>query len=941
MYLWSALLFAVVAFFRKSLCASSSPSDRQSAGNELLTSSVNAQTSGNDLSSSGYFGIFSNTVSYMMDTGYSIADLITKRDARIDSVRHYEKKIFEETKPRGRFTDWVNCPPAFPEPAEWEVNRIKNISSVLASISDFEPKSIDLVELATPSHPKTTYIYYQSCNDYDLFALRPAIYPEVEDKTPELALRYHMFIDTLISSVFNKIGPKPKRQIVFAGAGEAGAMALILAWRIYLSNDHLVGCGYSSNALNQVAVVTFDTRSIVTQGRMENCPLGRHNILNFMSKDAAKLKDVHRGFDIGGYLIPLDSNPNFEHTASYPNEKILHYIEYPPDWKGKLDLNSNVAVNLARKLIANHHAITKHASQNAFSAFKEFGPNILVRDHEWCAEKMRNVLSLQTGLKEGMIGFEIVKDHENHVKNSPREVLFTLKSRSEGNKVIFANFSLEILKSGETSQIKVSPPIPISEMKISDRKKSKLEKWSRCIDDLFSMSTNLRSFSPNNYGSAAEFEYTAAKFPARCLFTNLNTASNLETAYTMDREAFYSIFSQILHREKPQSCEGQLRPPTIPDEDKGNRDAWLSLFKRFWGDVINLVKVHQNRETLQALGNIESTERFAVETISSPKDYIFPHSFANLVNEINKCLSKNLGSSMINCKHPDSLFAGINNGTGINQCPAACKYEMGNTAGCERVLPCPKAKGIFLMMRGKSMVDLPIINNDTRAAYMTSIPCEVDHGRTFHFMIMDKSKGLLNLQNQMYATICIDPIRVDSLIKWDPKMSTNKEPILPKNNATKEANTPKEKTLVTTTDIDFEGMDSNSDYSNEEDESKSESEEVRKEESKTESEGVVNVGDGTKLDSLEGKPDKTVEINSDPINNLDSKQDNPKPLVNLMEGNSNVHSIGEDNEGTKNPEKDQELSSSVPATESEQVNILKSELKKNLPPTENEKPNND
>ena len=911
MHLWSLLLFTVVAFFRKALCASGSPSDRSAIGNELTTS-VNSQNSGADLTSSGYFGFLTNTINYVFDTGYACADIVTKRNERLDTVKLWEKKVFEETKPKNKFTDFGNCPPStFLEPAEWDNSRIKNISGVLASISDFDPKSGELIELQT--HPKTTYVYYQSCKDYDLFALRPAIYPDVNEKTPELALKYHTFIERLMNSVLNKIGTNPSRQIVFAGAGEAGAMALILAWRVYLSNDYLAGCGYNSNSLNQVAVVTFDTRSIVTQGRMENCPLGRHNILNFMSID--KQKDKHRKFDIGGYMIPVNSNPNIEHTASYPDEEILHYIENP-EWKGKFfDLNQNGPVKLARKLIANHHAITKHASQNSSSAFKEFAPDILVRDHEWCAKKMSNILSLETGLKEGIIGYEIIKDQGNRIKKSQREVMFTLKSRSEGNKVIIATFSLEILKSNEESQVKIPPLIPISDRKISDRKKAKSEKWLNCINDLFSMLTNLKFFSPSNYGAKEDFEYTPAKFPARCVFTNLNTARNLKVAYTTDREAFYSIFSQILHREKPQSCEGQLKPPTIPDEDKGNRDLWLAMFKKFWGDVGSLVNANRDHDTLLSLGNIEFTERFKVATISGPPEYIFPYSFANLVDDINKCLSKNLGSSMINCKREDSLFAGINS-DGINQCPAACKYEMGNTAGCERVLPCNRGNrgrgGIFLMMRGKPRVDLPIIiPNETTAAYMSSIPCEVDHGHTFHFEIGDKSRSIYNYQ-QMFATICIDPIRVDSLIKWDPKKIAHKDGNVSRGSTqatTKEdpkkpdtptsTKIPKDITQSTTIDLEFEGLDSNSDYSNEGEDSETESENEIKNETKPEK---------------PKEPENPAPTNIQVDEKLPSpnQQDQSSPVMNLMEEVIEVHTNKETENETVDPnEKVQNKSNSA------------------------------
>jgi hypothetical protein len=780
MNLYPEILFILLGFSKSSQGASSSPTDRQTSLTDYFTSSFNAQASSTDLSGSGYYGFFTNTYNYVMETGYSISDKWTNRIERLDKLKIQEKGYFEE-RPRNEFTDYANCPAAaFPEPGEWDVERIKEISATLASISDFEPKGADIVELKVKkgSH-KTTYLFYQSGKDFELFALRPVIYPNVAECTPERAIKYHLFINDLLGLVSEKIGKIPKRQIVFAGAGEAGAMALILAWRIYINNEYLVACGESNNTLNQINVITFDTRAIVTENRMETCPLSRHNMLNFMSQKALEQVGSHRGFVIGGYIISVDSSINFKHSAKYNKNDITDYISYPKEWEEKIKTNQTMAEELAEKFIADHHAITKHHSQNAWAAFKDFAlETILVRDHDWCATEMIKNLSLSMGLSENVISFEIVKDQSNRLKKSPREVRFKLKT---SNKINIAIFSVEILKDDEKPQTVVKPLPEISEMKISEQKKAKLLKWNKCINDLFSMSQNYKSFSPLTYGKATEpLEFTIGKFPAQCSFINLNTSFHSKTAYTTNPEAFLSMFGEVWHRKKPQSCEGQLHPPKLTKEERGNRDIWLTMFKNFWSDAMNLVGTHKRPDSLQALGNIKNIGNYELEVISGPQGYMFPWSFNNLMEEINNCISNNDGSSMINCRKPASLFSGVNHWSKRNKCPFACYYEGDNTAGCESVLPC-REPGIFIFMRGDSKVefDIPLYKNETKERYMSSIPCGEYHGRTFHFSIKDTSPGLPYIsgipyiQTKMFTTICFDPIRVPFLLKTEDLSQPN------------------------------------------------------------------------------------------------------------------------------------------------------------------------
>lgn len=696
-----------------------------------------------------YSGISQGTSAVVTGLG----DITTARYKRLEQVRNIEKSHFEALpiSEQKKF----DCPTeVYPEPAEWDSDRIGVVATALAIAADFEDSKKGLESIKTAGHT-TSYVYYQEARDFDLFILRPAVYP-VEYATPEKAIRFHEFISTLLTSVYKKVNElKPGRQIVFAGAGDGGAMALILAWRIYLSHEKLYYCGNGSNSLNQVSVVTFDTWPIITSERMLNCPLGKHNFLNFKSPLATEKQ--HRGFESGGFVIDVNSRPNLEHTAHYPEDKVREYIKYPEEWGERMGQNMQDALKLARDAIGRHHAIIKHYSSNAVPAFQMGATEIVLRDHNWCSNELSKRLFDTLGIGPAseargvFVSCHVMKDNKERSRKSTRRIICNLVSTELQTSISFSEFDLQIIKNSELEYVKQK------NRQGDDELRPKQNKWSKCMQEMFHLTTDLREFNPENDGRVLKIDFTPEMVPSQCYFVNRTTSRALRTAYTTNRELFYLIFSKAIHRVKPVTCEGQLKPPVISEKEKGNSERWLEMLRNFWGELMSTMSHDKSLEK----DNLEQTANYKIKMMSWPPEYSFPGAFHKMKDLVNTCLAKGSSKDMIDCTRRDSLFAGINTDQKKNQCPLACKNEPQTTAGCERILPC--GNGFFVAMRGDGI--LGAMYSPSRVLFENATPCESKNGKTFYISITDNKPSRLSLQaNQMFATFFVDPLHVHNLI---------------------------------------------------------------------------------------------------------------------------------------------------------------------------------
>ena len=740
------------------------------------TSSSSSSNFGSSLTSSAanYLNMLRSGISAGTNVVLSgvnlVGDYRTNRSSRMEQVQATEKNWFEAFPLQGLIE--FECPKeAFPEPAEWKAEYIHVIAAQMVNASDFQEAKQGLEGIKVNGHA-ATYVFYHQAADFDLFVLRPAIYP-TEEPTPEKAVKFHEFVATLLSSVCNKIKQlKPGRQLVFAGAGNGGAMALILAWRFYLYNEQIYHCGKGSNALNQLAVVTFDTWPIITSERMRTCPLGVHNILNFKSALSVE-QHSPRGFETGGYVIDVNSKPSFEHTAFYEERLVSDYIKYPESWS---EQNYQEALKTARIAIGQHHAITKHYSSNAVPAFQMGAREIVVRDHKWCANELSKKLidplgvSLRTGSGEILVTCRVVKENDDRLRSLVRSIVCSLMSKGQAASVDFAKFTLEIVKTSEPEVPKLSTSSSSATGKQSSNsssssnsvtatagKKSRRDgQWKQCLADMFRISADIGSFNPEEPKRVWSFDFTPAKEPSLCYFRNETTVDLLKIAYTSNRELFYTIFSKVIHRPKPRSCEKVLLPPTIPEKDKGNSDYWLQMMRSFWGELITTTSHDNGQEN----NNLEATNNYIINILSWPSDYSFPNAFQSLMADVNVCLANHSTKDLVDCTRKDSQFAGVNPESKKNQCPLACLKEPLTTAGCERILPC--GNGFFVAMRGSGVVSG--LYSPSKDAYSRATPCESKNGRTFHLSIEDKKASLLNM-NQMYSTLLVDPHLVPKLIQ--------------------------------------------------------------------------------------------------------------------------------------------------------------------------------
>jgi hypothetical protein len=268
--------------------------------------------------------------------------------------------------------------------------------------------------------------------------------------------------------------------------------------------------------------------------------------------------------------------------------------------------------------------------------------------------------------------------------------------------------------------------------------------WTRCLQDMFSRTTNLRMFAPLNRESFVRDMPAAvklmsgaleqgAKVPRQCRFQNDTDYDLLMNAYYANSKLFYRLWHGVITstERKPASCGPVMAPSTVDDE--GNASKWLEELKTFLNEIPLDSQAMANRT------GVVETARFKLTTLDWPPEYPFPASFPNVLTRLRSCLAQLKSSTAYDCDHPATLFAGLNDGCS-SYCPLACE-KMRKSAGCNRTYNC--GDDIHVSVHGDSRMGS--LYNETRDRYVKAMRCDAAYGFSFHFVLEIKpvSLGLL------------------------------------------------------------------------------------------------------------------------------------------------------------------------------------------------------